>query len=374
MGADLAALIKMMTTQSASDMHLKAGRPPLFRISGILREWEGAPALSMDDLVALARTMLSEDQLHQLFKSREEVDLAYAVPMEGASVMRVRVNVFWQRGTLEMVMRRILDQIPSFEALRLPPVLQRIAMTPRGLILVTGTVGSGKSTTIASIIRYINENRPCHIVSIEDPIEFVHEDMKSSISQRELGIDTPSYAHALRSALRQDPDVLFIGEMRDMDTVTTAMKAAETGHLVLSTLHTIDAVQTIDRIIDFFPPSQQHQVRNQFAGSVEAVISQRLISRKDGQGRVPAVEVMIGTPTIRGLIREGKLREIRAQVAAGGAAYGMQTFDQSLISLVQQGLITLESALAEATSPNDVKLAASGIISSSASAKTILQS
>lgn len=373
--AELPALIKLMTTQGASDLHLKAGRPPLYRVSGVLRDFEGSPSLSMDDLVAFTKAMLSESQCETFFRTREEVDLAYSIPPDSVdgSIMRVRVNIFWQRGTIEMIMRHILDKIPSFESLMLPEVLKKIALVPRGLILVTGTVGSGKTTTIASLIRFINENRQSHIVSIEDPIEFMHEDIKSSVSQRELGIDTPSYAHALRSALRQDPDVIFIGEMRDMDTVTTAMKAAETGHLVLSTLHTIDAVQTIDRIIDFFPPSQQNQIRNQLAGTIEAVISQRLIIKKDGHGRVPAVEVMVGTTTIRSLIRENKLRDIRSQVASGGSSYGMQTFDQSLISLCKQGIISLESALAEATSPNDVKLAASGIVSGTQSAKTILQ-
>jgi len=239
------------------------------------------------------------------------------------------------------------------------------------MILVTGTVGSGKSTTIASMIHHINENRACHIVSIEDPIEYAHDDIKASVTQREVGIDTESFSVAMRAALREDPDVIFIGEVRDVETVETAMSAAETGHLVLSTMHTIDAVQTVDRIVDFFPSTQQGQIRAQFANTVEAVISQRLVPTKDGQGRVPAVEIMLGSLTIRGLIREGRNRELRTQIQQG-VQFGMQSFDQSLVSLYKQGMITYESCLAESTSQNDVKLLLSGIVTSAASAKEIL--
>ncbi len=371
--AELSSLIHGMTAIRASDLHVKVGQKPLYRVSGVLRSHDGVESLTQEDLHQFAKDMLSSDQYEHFVKTRDEVDLAHAVQLKDGTTMRVRVNLFWQRGSIEMVMRHILDQVPSFDALMLPPILQKISLTPRGLILVTGTVGSGKSTTIASMIRFINENRQCHIVSIEDPIEFFHNDIKSSITQREIGIDTASYTQALRAALRQDPDVMFIGEMRDMDTVTTAIRAAETGHLVMSTLHTIDAVQKIDRIIDFFPPTQQNQIRNQLSGTIEAVISQRLVPKKDGTGRVAGIEIMVGTPTIRGYIREGKIREIRTQIQTGGSSYGMQTFDQSLVAHCKAGLISLEDALAEASSPNDVKLQISGIVASGQSARSIIQ-
>jgi twitching motility protein PilT len=251
--------------------------------------------------------------------------------------------------------------------------LKKIALETRGLVLITGATGSGKSTTMAALVKYINELEASHIITIEDPIEFIHTDLKSSVTQRELGIDTDSYSVALKYVLRQDPDVVFIGEMRDLETVSSAITAGETGHLVLSTLHTIDASQSIDRLLDFYPASQQAQVRHQLANTITAIVSMRLIEKADGSGRVPAVEVMLGTPTIRSLIRENKLLAIHGMIQQGAAQYGMQTFDQSLAELYKQGYITLERALAEATSKNDLRLLLSGIISSVDSASAHLR-
>lgn len=360
---ELHGLLKICVEQKASDLHLKVGRSPMLRVSGKLTPLE-MPVINEKDMKDFIAVLLSPDKLKQ-FDTMNEIDLAYT----SDGLPRFRVNIFRQKCSIEMVMRVIPTKIPLIEDLNLPPILNKIAMLERGLVLVTGITGSGKSTTIASMINYINNKRECHIVSIEDPIEFVHDDIKSSITQRELGIDTESFPVALKYVLRQDPDVIFIGEMRDFATVSSAITAAETGHLVFSTLHTIDASQTIDRIIDFFPPHQQTQVRTQFANTVEAVVSNRLVEKADGAGMVPAVEIMLGTPTIRALIREGKTKDIRSQINAGSAQYGMQTFDQSLIDLYKKKLITLENALSEATSPNDFKLAITGIISSSASAQ-----
>jgi len=356
-------LLKTMIERKASDLHIKVGRPPLIRVDGKIAQLE-LPVLTEAEIEEILFVMMNQRQRLK-FSEGNELDLSYSP----TGTARYRVNAFRQRGTIEMIIRMIPKDIPNIDTLLLPEVLKKITLEARGLILLTGATGSGKSTTIASMVKYINENNPYHIITVEDPIEFIHTDAKSSVTQRELSIDTDSYAIALKYVLRQDPDVIFIGEMRDTDTVAAAVSAGETGHLVLSTLHTIDASQTIDRLIDFYPSSQQHQVRNQFANIINAIISMRLIEKADGMGRVPAVEVMIGTPTIKSLIRENKLSSIRSMIQQGAAQYGMQTFDQSLAELYKKGLITLEMALAEATSKNDLKLSLSGIISSVDSAR-----
>jgi len=356
-------LLNKMLEKKASDLHLKVGRPPLLRIDGKITQVE-LPLLTEADIEEMLFAMMSQRQRVK-FAEANEIDLSYS-PTGSA---RYRINAFRQKSTIEIIIRMIPKDIPSFDALTLPPILKKVALESRGLILMTGATGSGKSTTLASLVKYINDNQPYHIITIEDPIEFMHTDSMSSVTQRELGIDTDSYDVALKYVLRQDPDVVFIGEMRDIDTVSAAISAGETGHLVLSTLHTIDASQTIDRLIDFYPASQQNQIRNQLANIITAIISMRLIEKADGKGRVPAVEVMLGTPTIKSLIRENKLSSIKSMIQQGSAQYGMQTFDQSLAELYKKGLITLDMALAEATSKNDLKLSLSGIISSVDSAR-----
>ncbi|MFH1075006.1 MAG: PilT/PilU family type 4a pilus ATPase [Candidatus Firestonebacteria bacterium] len=356
-------LLNKMVESKASDLHLKVGRPPLLRIDGKMTRVE-LPVLTETDIEEMLFAMMSQRQRVK-FGEANKIDLSYSP----TGLARFRINAFRQRSTIELIIRMIPKDIPSIEALILPPVLKKIALESRGLVLMTGATGSGKSTTLASLVKYINDNQPYHIITIEDPIEFIHTDNKSSVTQRELGIDTDSYEVALKYVLRQDPDVVFIGEMRDIDTVGAAISAGETGHLVLSTLHTIDASQTIDRLIDFYPASQQNQIRNQLANIITAIISMRLIEKADGKGRVPAVEVMLGTPTIKSLIRDNKLSLIKSMIQQGFAQYGMQTFDQSLAELYKKGLITLDRALAEATSKNDLKLSLSGIISSVDSAR-----
>jgi twitching motility protein PilT len=290
------------------------------------------------------------------------MDLSYGVPGLG----RFRVSVYMQRGTIGMVFRSIPYNIPSLDSLNLPPVLKKLAMEERGLILVTGTTGSGKSTTLAAIIDYVNQARTCNIITVEDPVEYLHKDKKSIISQREIGFDTLSFANALRGALRQDPDVILVGEMRDMETIETALTAAETGHLVMSTLHTLDATETINRIIAVFPPFQQRQIRIQLSSVIKGVISQRLVPRADGKGRVPAVEVMIATNRIRECIDDKeKTKQIHDAIAQGFISYGMQTFDQSLMQLYTKQLITYDEALRQSTNPDDFALKVSGISSTS---------
>lgn len=360
-------LLHLMIEKRASDLHLKEGRPPMLRIDGKLSPLD-MDILSNSDLKEMVYSICDEKQ-RKKFEETNEMDLAYN--LEG--VARYRANVFKQMGKLEVVMRAIPIKIPSIEELNLPSVLNEIALYPRGLVLVTGTTGSGKSTTLAAMINKINENYNRHIVTIEDPIEFVHSDKKSSISQREVGLDTDSFGSALKYVLRQDPDVILIGEMRDDVTVGTALSAAETGHMVFSTLHTMDTIQSINRILDFFPKEQQNQIRIQLAGTLRAVVSLRLIKKSDGTGMVPAVEVMIVTPTIRGYMEEGKLGAIKDLIRDGNQ-FGMQTFDQSLISLHKKGLISLEEAKRNATSIQEIDLALKGITSSKASAQSILDS
>ncbi len=305
---------------------------------------------------------IMNDRQKRIFEENYEVDLSYGVPGLG----RFRVNTFAQRGTVAMVLRAIPIAIPTLESLNLPPALKKLSLEQRGLILVTGTTGSGKSTTLASMIDYINEHRTCNIITIEDPVEYLHKDKKSLISQREVGFDTLTFGKALTSALRQDPDVILVGEMRDYETIETALTAAETGHLVLSTLHTLDAAETVNRVISVFPPFHQRQVRMQLAGILRGVISQRLVPRMDGKGRVPAVEVMIGTARIRDCIDDKeKTKQIPEAIAQGHTTYGMQTFDQSLMQLLTRKLITYEEAMRQSSNPDDFALKVSGISSTS---------
>ena len=356
---ELNDILQVAMKAGASDIHIKAGLPPIFRIDGQLYPYKEAPRLSPDIVNKMAFGIMTKAQ-QEKFKEAGEIDLAYGVPGLG----RFRVNIFQQRGTIGIVLRVIPFGVKTIEELNLPPIIGKLALEPRGLILVTGTTGSGKSTTLAAMIDLINSTRTCHIVTIEDPIEFLHRDKRSIINQREVGFDTKSFAIALRAALRQDPDVILVGEMRDFETIETALLAAETGHLVLSTLHTLDATETINRIVAVFPPYQQKQVRLQLASVLKGVISQRLVPRADGKGRVPAVEVLVNTARIRECIEDkDRTKEIRDAIAAGYVAYGMQTFDQSLMQLYRKGLITLEEALRQCSNPDDFKLKVSGITS-----------
>lgn len=364
---NISDLLHIMLDKKASDLHLKEGRPPLLRIDGKLSPLDMA-TITEDDLKEMIFVVADERQ-RKKFEETSEMDSAYNLE----DVARFRANVFKQKGKIEIVLRAIPIQIPSLEELNLPSVLSEISLYPRGLVLVTGTTGSGKSTTLAAMINKVNENYNHHIVTIEDPIEFVHSDKKCSVSQREVGLDTETFASALKYVLRQDPDVILIGEMRDSETVKAAISAAETGHMVFSTLHTIDTVQTINRILDFFAKEEQHQMRIQMAGALRAVLSLRLVLRADGVGRVPGVEIMIVTPTVRALLEEGKISQIKDMIK-DGAQYGMQTFDQSLISLYKKGLISIEEARRNATSQQEIDLSLKGISSSKASAQSILDS
>ena len=354
---ELNDVLKVAIKAGSSDIHLKAGLPPIFRIDGSLYPYKEAPRLSPDMVNKMAFGIMNKIQ-QEKFKKNNEVDLAYGVPGLG----RFRVNVFQQRGTIGVVLRVIPFGIMTTEQLNLPPVISKIAQENRGLILVTGTTGSGKSTTLAAMIDLINTSRTAHIVTIEDPIEFLHRDKKSIVNQREVGFDTNTFAGALRAALRQDPDVILVGEMRDFETIETALLAAETGHLVLSTLHTLDATETITRIVTVFPPYQQKQVRLQLAAIIKGVVSQRLVPMADGKGRVPAIEVMISTARIRECIEDkDRTKEIREAISVGYTTYGMQTFDQSLMILYRKKLITLDEALRQCSNPDDFKLKISGI-------------
>jgi twitching motility protein PilT len=358
-------LLRFATNHGASDLHLKAGAFPYMRIGGELRPVVDTQPLTQEDTLDMAFTMMSNRQ-KQRFKEVSEVDIAYGL----SGVGRFRANIFQQRGTVGIVLRVIPDSTRTTSSLGLPPVIDKIADEQRGLILVTGATGSGKSTTLAAMIDRINATRSGHIVTIEDPIEFLHRDKRSFVTQREVDVDTRSFAEALRGALRQDPDVILVGEMRDLETIETALTAAETGHLVLSTLHTLDATETITRVVSSFPSHQQKSVRFQLAGILKAVISMRLVRAAKGRGRVPAIEVMISTGLIRDyIINEEKTYLIREAIAAGTSQYGMQTFDQSLFHLQQSGLITLEEALRNASNADEFLMRASGIQSSTERAK-----
>lgn len=352
-------LLRVATSHAASDLHLKVGSFPVMRIGGELHPISDAPRLKAEDSLDMAFTMMSNRQ-KQRFKEANEVDIGYGVPGLG----RFRANIFQQRGSVSIVLRVIPDKTRSVSELGLPPVIDSICEERRGLILVTGSTGSGKSTTLAAMIDRINAMRSGHIVTIEDPIEFLHSDKMSFVTQREVDVDTRSFSEALRGALRQDPDVILVGEMRDYETIETALMAAETGHLVLSTLHTLDATETITRIVSSFPAHQQKSVRIQLAGILKGVISMRLVRAAKGAGRVPAIEAMVSTGLIRDyIVNEEKTYLIREAIAAGTSQYGMQTFDQSLFNLFQSGLISLEEALHNASNVDEFRMRVSGILS-----------
>jgi twitching motility protein PilT len=354
-------LLKIAVESGASDLHLKVGSYPMMRVRGALVPAAEDKRLDHEDVVAMSAAIMSTAQ-RQKFKDAQEVDLAYSVPGLG----RFRCNVFQQRGTVGLVLRVIPMQIRTVDELALPTVLKKIAEEERGLVLVTGTTGSGKSTTLAAMIDHINSVRCAHVMTVEDPIEFLHRDQRSIVNQREVAVDTRSFAQALRSALRQDPDVILVGEMRDFETIETGLLAAETGHLVFSTLHTLDATETINRIIAVFPPHQQKQVRLQLASVLKAVISQRLMPRADGKGRVPAVEVMISTAFIRDcIVDKEKTHLIPGAIAAGTSQYGMQSFDQSIFSLFSQRQVSYEEALRWASNVDEFKLKVQGISATS---------
>ena len=354
---DINQLLKHAIDQGASDVHLKVGNFPVVRVNGQLRPLNKELRLDHEALVTMAATIMSANQ-RQRFKDAQELDLAYSV----AGLGRFRCNVFQQRGTIGIVLRVIPMNVKTFDELDLPPVLRTITNEQRGLVLVTGTTGSGKSTTLAAMIDHINSSRDMHIITIEDPIEYLHRDHLSILNQREIGSDTRSFAHALRSALRQDPDVILVGEMRDMETIETALHAAETGHLVFSTLHTLDATETINRVISVFPPHQQKQIRLQLASVLKAAVAQRLIPRTDGNSRVPAVEVLIATPFVRDcIVDKEKTHLIKGAIAQGTSQYGMQTFDQSIFSLFSQGLVTYDEALRWASNVDEFNLKVQGI-------------
>jgi twitching motility protein PilT len=350
-------LLKAGVAKKASDLHLKVGNPPTVRVDGHLEPLDANVRLTQEDAVAIAFSIMNNQQ-KQRFKEKSELDLAYSAPGLG----RFRVNVYQQRGTVNLVFRSVPTKILTIQELHLPTVIEKMAAEPRGMILVTGTTGSGKSTTLAAIIDHINRTRTENVITIEDPIEFLHRDRKCLVSQREIGADTESFSVALRSALRQDPDVILVGEMRDFETISTALIAAETGHLVLSTLHTVDATETVNRIISVFPPYQQKQVRLQLAAILKGVVSQRLVPRADSQGRVPAVEVMLATQTVKEcIIDPDKTRRIHDVIAAGMSQYGMQTFDQSLAGLCKEKLISYEEALRWCSNPDDFALKMKGV-------------
>lgn len=347
---DIDSILTAMIEKQGSDLHLKEKCPPIFRISGELVRI-GENLLSSEEITTMLYRIMNQRQA-QAFGEELEIDFSYALQERA----RFRVNAFHQKGAVGAVFRLIPTKIPTIESLQLPPILKNICVKKQGLILVTGPTGSGKSTTLAAMIDHINTYRACHIITIEDPIEFVYVDKKGIINQREIGTDTLGFKQALRRALRQDPDVILIGEMRDTETISIAVTAAETGHLVFSTLHTNDATQTIDRVIDSFQPEQQGQIRLQLAQALIAVISQRLIPKADGKGRVAAIEIMLNSPTIKKHIEDNTTAKIPRIIEESASFYNMQSFNQALFELCNKGLITQEEALAVSASPNDLKI------------------
>lgn len=337
-------LLREAVSSQASDLHITVGLPPVLRISGNLTKTNNA-ILSPDDTDVLFKSITTAEQ-QSLFQQCGELDFSYSIP----GISRFRVNAFRQRGTTALAVRVVTEQVPTLEQLGHPEIVKILSRKPRGLVLVTGPTGSGKSTTLAAMINLINYERSCHIITLEDPIEYLHKHNKSIINQRELHADTKSFASALRAALREDPDVILVGEMRDPETIATAITAAETGHLVFATLHTGDAAQTIDRIIDVFPPYQQQQIRIQLSLTLQGIISQQLLPRTDGFGRVAALEVLVATPAVRNLIREGKTHQI-ISVIQTGAKVGMQAMDMSLRDLYRRGIVPYEDALSRAMDP-----------------------
>jgi twitching motility protein PilT len=355
-------LIATAGAKSASDIHLRAGHAPLVRIHGELERWSSVAPLTAAHLDAIATRLLPPGHQERL-QTKLEVDVAWQAPGVG----RVRASVFRQRGTTAVSMRLIPDQIPSLETLGVPTSVVGLTEETRGLVLVTGVTGSGKSTTLAALVDLINRTRPVHVLTIEDPIEFVHKDQRAVVTQRELGFDTPSYSSGLRAALRQDPDVILIGEMRDMETIETALVAAETGHLVFSTLHTLDAPETINRIISVFPPHQHDQIRMQLSRVLRAAVSQRLLPRADGKGRSLAAEVLISTPYIRDCIQDANKTSLIADaIVAGGSQYGMQSFDQAILKLCKDGVVTVAEAERGVTNLEEFRMHLRGITTGTA--------
>ncbi len=359
-GLNFKAVLQEMIRRNGSDLHLKVGRPPTVRVDGELESLELTP-LRPEDLKTLAEQLMTPRQVKQ-FADEKECDFAIGVPGIG----RFRVNVYQQRGSLCYAMRAIPYQARTIHELNLPTVLEEIAMKPRGLVLVTGVTGSGKSTALAAMLQHVNENRHANVITIEDPIEFLHRDINCHINQREVGTDTATFGQALRRVLRQDPDVILIGEIRDIETLDTALKAADTGHLVFSTLHTMDATQTINRVLSFYPPHQQAEVRFSLASALQAVVSLRLVPRSDKAGRMPACEVLINTAAVRDNIRDmEKMLNIPDLIREGAVQYGMQSFDQSLMQHYSRGAISYESAVFYATSPAEFALRVQGVAGTS---------
>jgi twitching motility protein PilT len=357
---DFKAVMQQLVQKNASDLHLKVGRPPTVRLNGDLEALD-FPPLKPEDLKSLAEQLMNPKQVKQ-YTEDKECDFAIGVPGIG----RFRVNLYQQRGSLCFAMRAIPYNTRTIEELQLPKVLEEIALKPRGLILVTGVTGSGKSTTLAAMIQHINEKHKANVITLEDPIEFLHRDINCHINQREVGTDTATFAQGLRRVLRQDPDVILIGEIRDLETLDAALKAADTGHLVFSTLHTMDATQTIQRVLSFYPPHQQAEVRFSLANALQAVVSQRLVPRADKPGRIPAVEILINTAAVRDQIRDMQASlNIPDLIKEGQVQYGMQAFDQSLMQWYQKGVISYESALFYATSPAEFALRVQGVAGTS---------
>jgi twitching motility protein PilT len=348
---DVKAALCELVEKEGSDLHLKVGSAPLFRVHGELTQDQSVAPLSAEDTDGALKTLLSDEVKLSEFAQEHEVDFSYEIP----DVARYRVNAFQQRGVISMACRAIPHHISTIEELSLPPVVRELAEEERGIVLLTGTTGSGKSTTLAAMIDHMNRTMSKHIVTIEDPIEFVHKDVRSVINQREVGMDTASFKRALRRVLRQDPDVILVGEMRDEETVQTALSAAETGHLVLSTIHTVDATESINRMLDFFPPHQHAQARSMIAGTVKGVISQRLVPGADG-GRVAVCEILRMTGRVRDMIVDPSQTGKLVEVITSGGYYGMQTFDQALFGHVKAGRVTFEDAMRVASSPHDFKL------------------
>ena len=351
-GVRIADILRSMVAKGASDIHLQAGAPPHMRVDGELVPFEGVPTLTPEQTEQIALAMMSESQ-RELFRHRHELDFAFTIP----NVARFRCNVLRQRGSAGIVMRVIRDAIPSFESLGLPGnVVGDLASQPRGLVLVTGPTGSGKTTTLAAMIDYVNRRYPRNIITIEDPIEILHRNQKSLVIQREIGLDTPDFIGALKYAMRQDPDVIMVGEMRDTETVEAAITAAQTGHLVFSTLHTLDTIRTVNRIIDFFPPHERDPIRILLAESLLGIISQRLLPRADGPGRVLALELLINTPLIRDYIKDEEKTPLIKEALMQDNLRGMQTFDQHLVELYLSGHISFDDATFMATSPHELRL------------------
>src|SRR5687768_6765798 len=357
---DYKSVLQQMIQNNASDLHLKVGRPPTLRIDGHMVSLD-LPALKQEDLRSLAEQIMAPKNIKE-FSEHKESDFALAVPGVG----RFRVNAYQQRGTIAYAFRTVPFQAKTISELNLPTVCERIAMMPRGLVLVTGITGSGKSTALASMLHYINQNRHANVITIEDPIEFLHRDINCSINQREVGTDTGSFGQALRRVLRQDPDIILVGEIRDLETLDTALKAAETGHLVFSTLHTTDATQTVNRILSFYPPHQQTEVRYMLSNALRAIVSLRLVKRADKKGRVPAAEVLVNSEAVRDQMRDlTNALNLPMLIREGAVPYGMQSFDQSLMNWYEKGVISYEDALQAATSPSEFALRLQGVAASS---------